>query len=120
VSDLVGASFLPEFPLPAALSIAFSPLLNTNVLSEWVDECDETWKGEMNVIRLYRHPAMQVVLCDLERRVSRAGRGAVCGDWMLLGRSDRLRRVERASSFVKVSLAVATNLLHLPLTSVSC
>ena len=51
MSDFVGSCFLPEFFPPAALSTAFSPLVNTNILSEDIDEPDETPHEEMNVIR---------------------------------------------------------------------
>jgi hypothetical protein len=56
VSEFVGPCFLPELsPLPAPNAV-FSPLVKSNVLSEGVDELDESPDVEMNVIRATESP----------------------------------------------------------------
>jgi hypothetical protein len=65
MSEFVEPCFLPEWPLPPALSAVFSLLLESNVLSQGVDVVDEMPDAEMNVIRLTQ--SSRRLLCSSSR-----------------------------------------------------
>jgi hypothetical protein len=104
VPEFVGPCFLPELSPPLAPSAVFSPLVNTNVLREGMDEADENAERGDECHPRYRLPAMEAGVFDMELRVWRALRRGVWGEWMLFGGSDPSCPDERAFSFLKVSL----------------